>query len=199
MKLTAFTGQRSGGISVGRGTHRMATNAATATTGQPLLAAQFRLANGSFAMDKQTFTPASALNEEFGWSATGQIIGIASDNSRLLRPPFWVPREWDSALHRRTTPLYLNQGYPLTLDETITFALPTGTSGTGPTATSENVQPPLRWKLAWSHHVDEQLVATLRVELSDGELSAEETVAFQQQLRALLDALARGASITTAK
>ena len=168
-------------------------------SGQPLLAAQFRLANGSFAMDKQTFTPASALNEEFGWSATGQIIGIASDNSRLLRPPFWVPREWDSALHRRTTPLYLNQGYPLTLDETITFALPTGTSGTGPTATSENVQPPLRWKLAWSHHVDEQLVATLRVELSDGELSAEETVAFQQQLRALLDALARGASITTAK
>ncbi len=71
-------------------------------------------------------TSVAALNEDFAWHATGTCVGLCSTagGSRLLRAPFWLPKEWDLALHRRKAGLYLNQGYPLTLEEEFEFALP---------------------------------------------------------------------------
>ena len=50
----------------------------------------------------------------------------------LLRAPFWLPKEWDLALHRRKAGLYLNLGYPLTLEEEFEFTLPAEGATGGP-------------------------------------------------------------------
>ena len=59
-------------------------------------------------------------------------MGLCSTagGSRLLRAPFWLPKEWDLALHRRKAGLYLNQGYPLTLEEEfVVYAAGPGATG----------------------------------------------------------------------
>ena len=68
----------------------------------------------------------AALNEDFTWRAAGTCVGLFSraGGGGLLRAPFWLPKEWDLALHRRKAGLYLNQGYPLTLEEEFEFTLP---------------------------------------------------------------------------
>ncbi len=163
----------------------------------PLLAAQFRLAEGSFALDSQSATSVDALNEDFGWHATGTCVGLFSSTggSRLLRAPFWLPREWDLALHRRKAGLYLNQGYPLTLDEEVEFTLPAKTQPAVLPGVSESSSAPLRWRIEWTKIGDEKLSARMRAELARGELSPTETPAMQKQLHELLAALAEGASL----
>src|SRR5690242_14836047 len=90
----------------------------------PLLAARFRPAVGAFALESQSASSVSALDEDFSWRAEGAFIGINSakgegSNSFFLHAPFWLPKEWDMALHHRKSGLFLNQGYPLTLEEEI--------------------------------------------------------------------------------
>src|SRR4029077_2652669 len=96
----------------------------------PLLAARFRPVNGAFALESQTARCVSAMTEDFAWNAQGSFIGISSiaAGKTLLRPPIWLPREWDAALHKRQSPLFLNQGYPLTLDEQFTLKVSAGSS-----------------------------------------------------------------------
>jgi len=163
----------------------------------PLLAAQFRPAAGAFALESQSATSVAALNEAFGWQATGTCVGLMSgtDGSRLLRAPFWLPREWDLALHRRKAGLFLNQGYPLTLEEEFEFTLPAKAQPAVPPGVSGDNDAPLRWRVEWAKIGDDKLSARMRVELARGELSPAETPAFQKQLRELLAALAEGASL----
>ena len=52
---------------------------------------------------------------------------------------------------------------------------------------------PLRYRVDWSRPGDGRVVAFLRLEVAKGELTSEETAAFQGQLRRLLDVLAQGA------
>jgi hypothetical protein len=113
----------------------------------------------------------------------------------LLRAPFWLPKEWDLALHRRKAALYLNQGYPLTLEEEFEFALPTKAQPAVLPGVRENSTAPLRWKVEWAKLGDDKLVARLHAELAEGELTVAETPVLQQQLRELLAALAGGASL----
>src|SRR6266404_5719348 len=59
----------------------------------PLLAARFQLIAGSFALEKQSSTSVSALDENFSWQAEGTTIGIVSivENKCAVQAPFWIP------------------------------------------------------------------------------------------------------------
>ena len=117
---------------------------------------------------------------------------------RLLRAPFWLPKEWDLALHHRKAGLYLNLGYPLTLDEEFEFALPAKAQPSVLPGVKENTTAPLRWRVEWTKVGEDRLVARLRTELAHGELTVAETPVVQSQLRELLAALAAGASLSAA-
>jgi len=163
----------------------------------PLLAAKYRVAAGSFALESQSATSVDALEQAFTWRATGTGVGWLSrvGNRGVLRAPFWLPKEWDLALHRRKAALYLNQGYPLTLDEEVTFALPPTTQPTALPGVKENGKAPLRWRVEWTKLGDDKLLARLRAELDRGELTVAETTGLQQQMRELMAALAAGAEL----
>ena len=91
----------------------------------PLLAARFQPVAGSFALENQSYTAVSSLDENFTWRAQGQCLGLCSVavGHATLQTTVWLPREWETALHHRRSPLYLNQGYPLRLEEEIEFSL----------------------------------------------------------------------------
>ncbi len=164
----------------------------------PLLAVHFRPTAGVFGLEKQTHTSVSALNEDFTWNAEGFFAGILSTagEKRALRAPFWLPKEWDAALNHRQTPLYLHQGYPLLLDETLEFTLPAKSQQITLPAAAENTTEPLTWKMEWSQSSATIINAHLHIELAQGELTLSETTAFQQQLRDLFTALAAEANFT---
>jgi hypothetical protein len=166
----------------------------------PLLAAKYRPAAGSFALESQSATSVAALNEDFTWRAAGTCVGLFSPAGKggLLRAPFWLPKEWDLALHRRKAGLYLNMGYPLTLEEEFEFALPANAQPSDLPGVKENTTAPLLWRVEWTKIGEGKLAARLRTELARGELTAAETPAVQQQLRELLTALAAGASLAAA-
>jgi hypothetical protein len=175
-----------------------ASEAKNRNTTLPLLAARFRPASGVFALEEQRSTPVSALESDFSWDAEGTHFGAMaeSDGTWRLHAPFWLPRQWDLALNRRSTALFLNQGYPLVLDQELEFVLPNGAKPGALPGVKENNEPPLRWKTEWLNAgEDTRLRARLRVELVRGELTLDETSAFQKQLRELLTALAAGATV----
>jgi hypothetical protein len=163
----------------------------------PFLSVRYRLFGGSFALAKQTATPVAALDQDFEWRAQGTVIGLVAklpagsthSNRASIRPSFWLPKEWDLALHQRKSALFLNQGYPLVLDEQLEFALPSKSQVVGLPGPAANTQGPLKWKLEWTKPGDARLLATLRAELSTGELSVAETSVLQKQLRALISAV----------
>jgi hypothetical protein len=161
----------------------------------PLLAASFRPSAGSFALEHQTATAVLALAEDFVWQAKGNWFGLCAsvDGKYDLHSPFWLPKEWDLALNRKQTPLFLNEGYPMTLDEDFEFTLPVKgrTVVLPPSCTGE--EEPLRWRVEWARIGDDKLVARFQAQLARGELSQRETSALQQQLRSLWSALGRDA------
>jgi hypothetical protein len=163
----------------------------------PLLAAKYRPAAGSFALESQSATSVASLNEDFTWRAAGTCVGLFSPEGKggLLRAPFWLPDEWELALHRRKAGLYLNLGYPLTLEEEFEFALPANAQPSVLPGVKENTTAPLLWRVEWTKIGEGKLAARLRAELARGELTAAETPAVQKQLRDLLSALAAGASL----
>jgi len=162
----------------------------------PMLAAKFRPVAGSFALESQSASSVAALNENFTWQASGTCVGLFTKaaGSGLLRVPFWLPKEWDLALHRRQAGLFLNQGYPLTLEEEFEFTLPAKAQPVVLPGVSESNTAPLRWRIEWTKVSDVKLAARMRAELARGELTAAETPVMQRQLRELLAALAAGAS-----
>jgi hypothetical protein len=164
----------------------------------PLLAARFRPVAGSFALEHQSATPVSALDRDFTWQAEGTGIGLVTEAEAkcVLHSPFWLPKEWDIALNRRSAALFLNEGYPLTIDEEFEIGLVPGTAGYELPAKSENLEEPLRWRMEWTQADNAKLVARLHAELVRGELSLPETSAFQRQLRELLASLASDASLS---
>ncbi len=168
--------------------------------GVPLLSAKYRLTAGSFALESQSATSVAALNEDFTWRAAGTCVGLFSKvgGGGLLRAPFWLPKEWDLALHRRKAGLCLNMGYPLTLEEEFEFALPANAQPSVLPGVKENTRAPLLWRVEWTKLGDGNLGARMRAELARGELTAAETPVVQQQVRELLGALATGASLPAA-
>jgi len=173
----------------------------------PFLSARYRLSAGSFALEMQTASSVAALDQDFTWRAQGSLIGACSSllnestNSdrathntqhASIRPSFWLPKEWDLALHKRKSALFLNQGYPLTLDEQLDLTLPSGAQVVGLPGPAGGAQGPLKWKLEWTKVGNTKLRVVLRAELSRGELSAAETSSLQRELRALITAANAG-------
>lgn len=161
----------------------------------PLLAAQFRPAVGAFGLEKQSHSSVSDLGREFTWEGEGRYAGIFTQETDgySLRVPFWLPREWDMALNRRHRPLFLNQGYPLVLDQTFEISLPAKAGASRLPEVGETAEGPLRWKLEWTRADEGGVRAHLRVVLPRGELTAEETESFQKRLRELHTVLAGAA------
>jgi hypothetical protein len=167
----------------------------------PLLGAKLRPAAGSFALEKQVSSSVAALDENFTVRMEGAWVGGSSEaaGTRMLRQPFWVPKEFDLALNRRNAGLFLNQGYPLILDEEFEITLPHGAQPSPLPGVLENKAEPLHWEIEWTKVNDDKLAARLRVELPRGEFAPAETPALQNQLREFLSALAGGISISTPK
>jgi hypothetical protein len=165
--------------------------------GLPLLAARFRPASGALALEKQTATSVAALDEDFSWRGEGFLVGLGSSEAgkKLLHAPVWLPKEWDLALHHRSAALFLNQGYPLTLEEEFEFVLSEKAQMGDLPEVRENKSPPLLWRLEWAKVGHDKLATRFRAELVHGELSASETPLFQSQLRSLMNALAACATI----
>ena len=159
--------------------------------GRALLAAGYRPVSGAFGVERQRATPASALEEDFTWHGEGRVVGLSArvGDRRVLHSPMWLPQEWDLALNERRSGLFLNQGYPLTLDEQFDLLAP-GSKGTQLPPAARNDAAPLRWSLEWAEAGNGRLTARFHAELPRGELSLTEAAAFQDQLRALRGALA---------
>jgi len=167
----------------------------------PLLASRYRPVAGAFALEKQHATSAAALDEDFSWHADGAYVGLSATGQgrRSLQPPFWLPVEWDLALHHRKSALFLNQGYPLTLDENFEMSLGESGKGVSLPEPAQNTDAPLRWKVEWARMGDAKLAARFHAESVRGKLSSADTPVFQRQLRDLLAALGAGASVSPAK
>src|SRR5258707_6686785 len=121
----------------------------------------------------------------------------ASPKVYSLLCPFWLPKEWDLALHRRKSALFLNQGYPLGIEQEFEFTLPPEAQAVSVPEMMENKAAPLRWKIEWVKPGKGKLLASLHTELLRGELSSKETPQFQQQLRELLAATANAATFSS--
>lgn len=158
----------------------------------PLLEARYHPVCGSFALVHQTASSPSAMDSDFQWRAEGTCIGVVSiaPGRCVVHAPFWLPKEWEIALNRRKSPLFLNDGYPLALDEEFKIAIPSDSQKGELPARSAGEKGPLRWQVSWTRAEDGKLVARLRADLSSGDLSPSQTADFQTQTRELLDALA---------
>jgi hypothetical protein len=154
--------------------------------GVPLLGTLFRLINGSFALAKQDFTSPSDLERDFVLNATGKLIGLRHGQTiTMLRAPLWLPSEWMPALHERTQPLFLNDGYPLLLRQRVEFNLPPSASHVQVPPARKCERGPLHWSVTWQAH-DRHMTVTFDCELPNAELSRQETGAFQQAVRDLI-------------
>ena len=157
----------------------------------PLLSESFQPVAGSFALERQSSTEVSDLAHDFTWKGQGSCVGLSSDfaGKVALHAPFWLPREWDLALNRRRTTLFLDEGYPLRIEEDFAVVVPPELSVESVPPVQENPQAPLSWRIEWIKSSERALVARLHAELASGELSAADTAGFQSQLRRLRAAL----------
>jgi hypothetical protein len=134
---------------------------------------------------RQLWTPILPGELRANGSRPGWFRPIHEPSNR----PFWIPREWQIAVHHRTTPLFLNQGYPLTLEQEFEFALPPDAQLLSLPPLLERTAQPLRWRVQWAKMADGVLRANFRSELMRGDLTAADTSVFQAQLEELLAAL----------
>ena len=158
---------------------------------RPAIAEAFRPTTGSFALRAQAHTPVPDLQRPFEWKGEGRWAGLTTPGANgdlLVAAPFWLPREWEGAVHERKTPLFLNHGYPLVLRQEAHIALPPGFGASHLPPPAAGEAAPLRYRLAWAR-AESGVRARLDVELTTGELTAGDTVAFQAQLAELTRAL----------
>jgi hypothetical protein len=165
----------------------------------PLVSAHLQPVSGAFALEEQSATELTALDEDFAWRGSGAWIGASSSLSSgkcLLHSPFWLPKQWMLALHHRKGPLFLNEGYPIKMDEQFEIRLPDGSQIDTCPRVRKNEQGPLRWQSEWATVGNGKLRARLQVELLQGELSPGDTPKFQKQVRELLASLADDAILS---
>ena len=83
----------------------------------PLLDIAFSPSSGIYKAEQQSATDVADLTPEFSWSSEGRWTGLMSalpkSTLRLMRAPFWLPREWAVATLPRVSPLELNEGFPM--------------------------------------------------------------------------------------
>jgi hypothetical protein len=165
-----------------------------------LTAAGWRVVAGGFAMASQSHPAPSELALPFTVESAGSWSGLhveLPDGRWLQRAPWWIPADWDIALHRRTLPLRLHQGYPLRLEQEARVLLPAGVRDLRlPRTAGGGKDGPLSWTVTWERAGNDALRAGLRVELDAGELDSAATARLQSELRRMLNALGEGALFT---
>ncbi|MCP3963739.1 MAG: DUF3857 and transglutaminase domain-containing protein [bacterium] len=180
-----------------------ARSAAGRGRNRPLVGDWLHPTAGVFELASQSHTAVAALDRDFAWSGEGRSTGLSSalpgagggPARRLLRAPFWLPAEWQEALHDRTAPLFLSSGYPLTLYQEVELVLPAGAGDLALPEPRAEESGPIRWRVEWNRNDDSpvpRVTASLELELTTGEIGPEETPVFQRQLRGLYDALGTG-------
>jgi transglutaminase-like putative cysteine protease len=172
---------------------RAGARASATTPTFPLWDDAYRPVAGVFALVRQGYSDPSDLAVPFEWRAEGTWAGTASalpGGARLQRVPFVLPSEWEDALHARRSGVRLHYGYPLVLEQEVTLATPAGARAELPAA-REQAEGPLRFRLSFAAR-GAGVVATLRVEVASGELTAEQSTGFVRGLRALWNALSEG-------
>lgn len=181
-------------------TLRAAAREQPARSNQPLLLAGLRPTVAGLRVMRQQHGTPSLLDQAFAWHAEGDWSSLAvalpstdgKATAKLMRAPFWLPVEWDAALHARADGLFLNQGYPLTLDESVDIEVPAAGRVLLPAA-REAYAGVLHFRLAWSQPQPGHLRAVLQATLARGELRTEEIESLQTALHALHAAVAEGA------
>jgi transglutaminase-like putative cysteine protease len=164
----------------------------------PLLDGAFAPASGAFEAAKQNAADVAALEQDFSWSADGTWSGLVSalpqSPVRMVRFPAWLPKEWTMALLPRTSPMLLNEGYPMQMTQTCAFRLAAGCSELKLPAPQHDDGPALAWKLSWSQPSASEVDAELELSLLDANLDPAGTQAFQESCRRLQNALQDGFS-----
>src|SRR5579863_5558522 len=92
----------------------------------------------------------------------------------------------------RTTPLHLNQGYPMEIIQTWVVHLPKEAAGLKVPAAQANESKVLSWKLSWTVSSSSEVTAKLELALLKADLSPDETRDFQTSCHHLQEALQDG-------
>jgi len=167
----------------------------------PLLDAPFYPTTGSFEPRHQEATTVADLDQNFSWKAEGTWPGLISrlpqSPLRLVRLPGWLPREWTVAELPRTTPLHLNEGYPMEIVQTWQVRLPGGASAVKVPEAQTDESRVLTWKLSWTASSSSEVTAKLELALLKADLTVEETRDFQASCHHLEEALQDGLSFQT--
>jgi hypothetical protein len=172
-----------------------ARRAASEIATRPILGELLRPAAGALGLKSQTHTPPLVLGQDFRWQGRGTMAGLESalpGGARLLRAPFWLPRDWEAAVHPRRSGLFVHDGYPLRLEQTVDVELPAGAREVALPEAVEQAQGPLRFKSAWTRDATGVVRARLEIEAARGEIGPAETGAFQDALRRLMGVVAQG-------
>jgi hypothetical protein len=153
----------------------------------PLLEADYRPVAGVFTLDEQDSSGISALDANFSWHGTGSWVGMTSGAGEAwqVRAPFWFPKEWDLALHKRSQPLFLHQGFPLCLDERLEISLPADASRIDLPAAIEQPNGVLRWRVAWERLEAGRVAAIFSARLEKGDLDQRQTAEVRKELQKL--------------
>ena len=167
----------------------------------PLLDGVFSPTTGAFEPQHQEATAVADLDQDFSWKAQGAWQGLSSQvpqsSTRLVRLPAWLPREWTEATLPRTTPLYLNQGYPMEMTQTWTMQVPAGASALKIPEAQSDPSSILSWKLSWTATSPTGVTAQLELSLLKADLTLEEARDFQASCHHLEEALQNGFSFQT--
>lgn len=164
---------------------------------RPVLGERWAPLHGWFGQETATHTPVSSLESAFEWKANGLWTGLdlaAGDGEVVLRAPFWLPREWETVLHARRTGLFLNDGYPMVLDQRVTRQIPAGARALELPRGVSAETPPLSYRVEWTRG-DGVVEARLRLTLAAAELDEADARRFQEQLRGLARALGEGVRV----
>jgi hypothetical protein len=147
---------------------------------------------------RQSATSVSDLEQNFSWRSDGQWPGLVSrlpDSSiSVARLPVWLPKEWPIALLPRTTPMHLNEGYPMQLTQEFHLALPDGAALPKLPAPQQGTSVPLTWQISWKKNADGGIGATVKITLQKADLSLDEARQFQACCQNLFAALQEGLS-----
>ena len=164
----------------------------------PLLSGVFSPSSGAFEAAKQDAADVAALEQIYTWSADGTWSGLVSalpqSPERMVRFPAWLPKEWTMALLPRTSPMLLNEGYPMQVDQDCTFKLSAGCRELKLPASQYDDGPALAWKLSWSQPTAGEVNAKLELTLLDANPDSAATKEFQASCRRLQNALQDGFS-----
>ncbi len=164
----------------------------------PLLSGAFYATSGQFQAKEQSSTVVSDLGQNFSWKGDGTWDGLVSQlpqsSTRLLRLPCWLPKEWPTALLPRTSPLQLNEAYPMQISEKCIFHLPPGAHDLKLPDPQHADNAALSWKLSWTQTSPSEVEAKLELSLLKAELNPADTQLFQTSCRHLQDTLQDGLS-----